>query len=209
MWMNRGTSKRALWKPLGDLSNPNIVAANCMVSRQALYLWLYLATGKFIVMEQPVGSLLEYHPRMAEIKKVFPIYRVTISMGGFGAASAKPTWLYSGHEFIQEIKHWEGCATYNGPAVEVVSRVVSPNTGKIMIMGGKDLKATQAYPPAFGKALAELYLAHRSDIRDQAKKLRDRASMVTITKESLLPVLKGKKAWHDAKLKGVWERLTT
>ena len=78
--MNSGTSGRCISNPLGRVDYASVAAANKMVSRVAILIWVACSLGVFFVLEQPAGSLLEYHPRMQDILKQFKIFRKTIWM---------------------------------------------------------------------------------------------------------------------------------
>ena len=67
-----------------------------MACRVAILLYLAVARSLFWVLEQPKGSLFQYHPQMQAVMRAIKVYRKSISMGAFGAASKKPTWLYTG-----------------------------------------------------------------------------------------------------------------
>ena len=67
-----------------------------MAARVAILLFICAARGIFWVLEQPKGSLFEYHPQIQAVFTVLRCFKKNISMLDFGAASLKPTWLYSG-----------------------------------------------------------------------------------------------------------------
>ena len=80
-WVNRGTSKRSLGRPLGNMTvNRRVFDANVMVSRVVLLMWLMAAIGICFVIEQPANSLLEAHPRFQHLMKEHAIYKKRIEM---------------------------------------------------------------------------------------------------------------------------------
>ena len=74
-----------------------------MVSRCAILLLLAAAKGVWFCLEQPRGSLLEYHPLIQCVLKLIKIYRTHIRMSDFAANSEKGTWLYSSALFINRL----------------------------------------------------------------------------------------------------------
>ena len=51
----------------------------------------------------------------------------------------------------------------------IVWRYTDKN-GVTRVKGGKGLKDSQHYPPAFGSAIASLYKQHREEVNDNVKK---------------------------------------
>ena len=94
---------RLLHIPLGTLPLQSVLDANKMVSRVVLYVFVLTARGVFWMLEQPVNSLLEAHPRFQQLIAHFKIYRVKINMGDFGAGSLKPSWIYSNYQEISAL----------------------------------------------------------------------------------------------------------
>ena len=91
----RGSTHRSLGRPLGDDSLPACRIGNQMVARCCLLIMLAASRGIWWVLEQPRGSLLQYHPAFEMVSKLPKIYRKHIRMGDFGSATEKGTWLYS------------------------------------------------------------------------------------------------------------------
>ena len=81
VWINRGTSRRCISRPLGNTRKTYIKVANVMVSRVALMLLLMFVQGILVILEQPKGSMLELHPRIQWLAELIGMFRVGISMG--------------------------------------------------------------------------------------------------------------------------------
>lgn len=92
---SRGSTHRTKTVPLGNQDAPSVQAGNLMVSRCALLCMLASSMGVWWVLEQPRGSLLEYHPDMQKLFKLVRTWRKHIYMKDFGGETAKGTWLYS------------------------------------------------------------------------------------------------------------------
>ena len=67
-----------------------------MAARCAILILLAAARGLFWVLEQPKGSLFQYHPLIQHVLSLIKVSRKHIRMGDYGAPSQKPTWLYTG-----------------------------------------------------------------------------------------------------------------
>lgn len=67
-----------------------------MAARVAILLLIAASRGIFWILEQPKGSLFEFHPQIQAVFTLLRCYRKHIHMRDFGAGSQKPTWLYSG-----------------------------------------------------------------------------------------------------------------
>ena len=76
-----------------------------------------------------------------------------IYMSDSGGESAKPSLLYSPVAWLQDIYMFRERTTHGRiqPHLETTVRHTNSD-GKRTFAGGKDLKATQAYPLGFGKA---------------------------------------------------------
>jgi hypothetical protein len=70
-WINRASSGRTSWSPLGDINKARIALANVMVTRTILALLLSSARGQWWVLEQPALSIMQYHPAFRLLRR-FP-----------------------------------------------------------------------------------------------------------------------------------------
>ena len=105
---------------------------------------------------------MEYHPRFAQLIEAKSIHRVQIEMGRFGGNSMKPSWLYSGHQFISELRDYQDkYGSSRGPKRVLVNHSVGAD-GRRNVTGNNNLKQSQAYPVGFGRALADLFTAHQA-----------------------------------------------
>jgi hypothetical protein len=117
-----------------------------LFAKVLLLLWLGLAMGVPFILEQPKGSLMELHPMFQEFVKSNKVYRKYIVMQDFGAPTLKGTWLYSSMPWLGELDNYKSPSTSTGPAPEMVRKYIDAS-GKQCIVGGKDLKSSQSYPP--------------------------------------------------------------
>lgn len=206
-WVNRYTSKRSDWRPLGCKNVPSVVEANIMVSRQILLLWIYTARKIYWVLEQPLNSLMEKHPRFLELASRICITRTSINMGDFGATSKKPSWIYSSHPFITELKEYAGTYGRKRPQTQIVKRYTDKN-GKKCVQGGAALKASQHYPEGFGMAMRDVFLKHRKELEAAAEAHAASVEHIKVVeKDMFVEGLRGKDRWSDANLSKVFGHL--
>ena len=99
--LNRYTSGRRPWKPLGHIQYVSVRDGNMMAARLAALLIVAEALGLWYVVEQPAGSLLFCHPRMQRIIATTIVSKYKFRQCDFGAVSPKPTWLWSNRSFVR------------------------------------------------------------------------------------------------------------
>lgn len=156
VWVARGSTHRSLGRPLGEESLPACRLGNVMVARCCLLVFLAAARGIWWVLEQPRGSLLQYHPAFQLLSSMLKVYRKHIKMGNFGSLTEKGTWLYSGHRDIDGIDDFQPRnLPSTGDKVNLVD-VYYDKKGIRRVKGNGQLKRSQAYPKQFGRALARL-----------------------------------------------------
>ena len=230
--VNRGTSGRSALNPLGNLKYAYVRNANVMVSRVVIILWLQLALGVFIILEQPLNSLMEHHPRMAHWIKANNIRRTHLNMKDYGAPTKKATWLYSQFSWITEIEDFTTVAPTSpnkkrkrdqasnttskkqkkeagrAATADVSRNWTDAKTGKKKYAGGKGMKASQAYPHGFGEAVAKLYERHEDEIRSHVEGLVDAASAAPVPVNHGMSLFRQPRdKWSDAMLRPVFKHL--
>ena len=130
------------------------------------------ALGHVCLLEQPLTTMMPMHPRFRDLIATGALWRVKVWLGRFGAATAKPIYLYSNVEWISELC---GMYTYTD------SRSIGPPTyitylddaGRACSDGATGLRGSQEYPPLFGYAVARLYTQYRAECRHYATLLRE------------------------------------
>ena len=139
--------------------------ANQQVTRMALLTLLCWAKYGLFLLEQPLSSLMDRHPRLAS----FPFDRLYCSsayMGSYGACSPKPSRLFSNVLYMcmqleTSLTHAEKQTIKAKNKDKEISKRVFKG-GKWHTTGGKDLKQTGIYTEAFTKKVAESYSRWRT-----------------------------------------------
>jgi len=198
-WVGRSQTWRRVYRPLGDTGRAAVAAANVMVSRMVLHLYMLVARGVWWILEQPATSLLEDHPRFQAFLRQHTVYRGTIRMGAFGADSEKPTWLYSNHPWIREIDMLCSRWWHEGLGKVSLTTVLVRADGSRATTGEKrEMKESQHYPEAFGEAVAAVHHRHSADLR-RVKKQKDEAAAAVVVPD-FWSAVEGEDCWEDADL---------
>lgn len=107
VWINRATSKRSLFRIMGDASRQYVRDANSITCRWVLLGMIALARGVLFVTEQPRSSLM---PMMAYFKYLALVVRpiawnsTTFPMGAYGALTNKPSILFGTPKWLEQLK---------------------------------------------------------------------------------------------------------
>ena len=66
-----------------------------------MILWIQLALGILLFVEQPAGSLMEAYFRFSHFaKNAFrPLHKVKVCLDEYGGETRKPLWIWSQFEF--------------------------------------------------------------------------------------------------------------
>ena len=100
--------------------------------------------GIWIVLEQPVGSLLFEVPAVRDALDAIGAVCVTVNLGKWGSESQKPVWLWGTAPWLIVLSSLPG--THSDDSTWTTLATVDEN-GKVT--GGKNVKASEEYPPDF------------------------------------------------------------
>ncbi|CAL1138490.1 unnamed protein product [Cladocopium goreaui] len=175
VWVARGSTLRSEAMPLGWERYSSVLTANQMVARCCILMILAAARGIWVVCEQPKGSLMQFHPCFEAVMDLVPLWRKFIRMGDFGASSGKGTWLYSSRQEIEQLMEFQPQGIPQHERKSLVDFYVD-SKGKQRVKGNAQLKLSQAYARAFGKALAKLRTKHLQRSKRMARALLKRAA---------------------------------
>ena len=166
IFIGRSNAGRYTWLPAGDETRAYTRAHNNLADISIDLAWLAFCLGLHVVIEQPLSSILfDYAPMQAFISKT-SMQRVTVQLGGFGAASMKPLQLWGTVPWLPQLaqaskqrqksakrgdaKLRQGC--------EKLTYVKTDGLGRANVHGNKTaLKESSAYPPEFGRIVGELH----------------------------------------------------
>ncbi|CAK8987246.1 Uncharacterized protein (Fragment), partial [Durusdinium trenchii] len=165
---SHGTTKRSASRPLGEESYPSVALGNLLLARTLVILMVAHALGCMWILEQPKGSVMELHPLFQEMMGKLTMWKHTISMGRYGANSDKPTWLYASHNCVEDLEDFKPKWLPEREDVEMAV-IYEDSKGLKRVKGGRHLKASQAYPIGFGKALSQLRSSRAAQIRAAAR----------------------------------------
>ena len=156
VWMNRSTSKRALWKPEGDLNRAYIRDANLIVVRYCLLMALASALGIHWLIEQPGSSTMAWLPRFQDMLQHQEVYFTRTWLGAFrGGSTEKPTKLWGSKSWVRDL------AKEIGPSQFSDKPILATRDEFGGVTGTKALKESQSWPVGFGESICSLHLDAR------------------------------------------------
>ena len=138
---------------LGDEAREFVRQGNAQMRVLSLIVLLSCVLGNKVVVEQPMSSCLPLIEPLRSLLQFSRCTRTTTWLGCFGGETPKPLQL------------WHSC-----PAYAALRRKRPPGCfGQLTVRTGrkysgkpKALKASQAYPTAFGREVARITVASRS-----------------------------------------------
>jgi hypothetical protein len=210
--VNLGTSKRCKLMPAGDDRFAYITEGNVMVSRCGIIKILAQAMGCWWFSEQPVGSMMEFHPTEQFILSWTQVFKWGWNMSAFGKDSKKPEWGYSNYQEVEEIGMHALPTSQQllGSKPEIVKYWLNA-AGRKRFAGGSGMKASQVYPDLFGEAVECVFAKHWETFQARAKELHASARRMRspdITKFTTAKVMKTEHSfWGVANLDDVFEFL--
>ena len=151
VWLSRSQTKRSREDPHGDVTKEAVLKANKMVISLALLFAVAYAREIAIFMEQPSSTVLHCLSPMREVIRVCLPYKTLTYLGSYGASSPKPILLWSSSEKVHDLSR-------KRPEKGTLEQLTTRDAFGTSVTGKKDqLHESQAYPTAFGKAVASLY----------------------------------------------------
>ena len=155
VWIAAGTSGRRKGNELGDVSKPSVRDGNQQMSITALMMvvafWCRIAP----ILEQPTSSVMPKCNPLQSTLSFMKATRVVTWHGSFGARSPKPLQLWSSSDMIKSMRR------ARPPNAGQWHSLVIIKAGKIQ--GAKNLKASEAYTPTFGKAVGKMFCERLSN----------------------------------------------
>ena len=152
VWISRGEGGRSTTCPAGNhTTDPRIAHANRMVT---LLVFLYLVAwrrGVHIFMENPLSTIMHMFSPMMEFIDSCLKHKVTCYMGAYGGDTVKPLSIWSTTSKVARL--WTKKPKMKKAKKLSTTRAHGVDGNK------KELKASQAYPLAFGKAVAAIFQA--------------------------------------------------
>ena len=92
---SRGSTHRSKERPLGRPDSESVRMGNLLRARALILVLLCASKGCFWVLEQPMSSVMEWHPLFQRMLKLLVVRKLLIKMANYGGPTEKKTWLYS------------------------------------------------------------------------------------------------------------------
>lgn len=167
VWLARHSTGRHLsWA--GHAGNEYVHSQNVLVTRLVHILVLCIKRNVKWIVEQPASSTMFEHPHFKWLFKRFgcSIYTISLQMGAFGLEARKDTILIGTADYLPGLAIKMSRLqkdVLKDNKLHLTTRYKDKN-GKACVMGGRDLKGTQAYPLNFGAAHARMFHAAQGTI---------------------------------------------
>ena len=147
VWVSRSSSRRSATRPEGDTKISWVSQGNLQVKLTVTVLLVAFLRGAYVYVEQPCSSIMELFEPMTSFVKLIAKQKCRVALGAYGAKSAKPIYIYTNdpcaHRLTKKIPK----------GTEFVQLCSKSENGSVTGIKGV-LKASQAYPEDFGKAVA-------------------------------------------------------
>ena len=158
VFMSRHSTGRNLCVT-GNTSSPYVLAQNALVCRLLVALRFCVARGVYFIVEQPHSTVMfEYPPfkQWLASDAAGCVQRIQMQMGAYGLRAVKDTVLLGTAPYLGKLARRMTRSERDALSSSRMNTTVSYTdaNGKRCVHGGKDLKATQAYPERFGIAHA-------------------------------------------------------
>ncbi len=162
IFFSSGSTGRTRSRPLGTKAKSMYIKSqNRLVSRICHLLWIAFQRGVYVIIEQPLSSMMEHHPRFRKLMRIFRYFTVELDMGSFGGFSQKPTKLFGNAPWVRKLAKkltkWEKKVIQMAPEHATVTKFYIDKHGNKKCSAGKGCKKTQSYPIGFGAANAMHY----------------------------------------------------
>ena len=201
IFMSKGSTWRTWVNPLGDIRYFSVRKANVMASRCVLLCRLAHALGIIFILEQPISSTFHWLGRFQDMVRALRGLLwviLNVMMGAYGGSSQKSLKLWGNRQWIGQLYNDlpDGVSFTD----KTITRAAVDSYGRATVTGGPGLKATQAYPPAFGRKVADEFIKHRQPVLPTPS-WKTRVSLQSV--RCKLAQLDRSDDWDDAKLDNV------
>ena len=154
-WMSRYVTKRSRERPWGKGSVQAVRDGNAQVMRLALQMILAHFLEIHFIVEQPMGSILNYMPPVEAALDCTDADVVVTWLGSFGAKTPKPLKLMGSAPFLSELRRTR-------PNLKsLTGRTYFTHfdkKGRRRVTGlTATMESSSAYPRAFGEVFAEAF----------------------------------------------------
>lgn len=167
VFMSRSKSQRSTAFPLGNLKRQFVAEGNVVVSRVCMLSLMVMAIDGDIMIEQPISSIMDYHPKFQHMfslqsSQYFSIYRIHVWMGNFGSQTPKSSVLWCSSSAMAELSSpLDRSLEFD---TEGVYRRYQDAHGEWRVTGQSGLRGTQVYTSAFADAVRAIVIENTSVI---------------------------------------------
>ena len=120
-----------------------------MVVRLCLLMLVAWVRGVHLFMENPMSTVIHFFSPLRELIGCILKHKVTVFLSSYGSPCPKPIMIWSTTSHVQRLWRRKGGAQ---------ERLTTSENGSVTGCR-KALKASQAYPTAFGEAVASIFVS--------------------------------------------------
>lgn len=146
-WIGRAGSGRTARKAHGNPGVPRVRAGNAMVVRLVILMIVVWLRGVHIFVENPMSTVVHYFSPFREVVETLLVHKITVYLSAYGAPSRKAVTLWSTTPMVKTLRRAPG---------EAKERLSIRGEDGAVTGCRAALKSSQAYPKAFGEAVAAI-----------------------------------------------------
>lgn len=155
---SQGFYGRSHGRPIGNCKLPETLYYNRIADFVACALRAAFALGVFIILEQPLDSILFLYPPIAQALDDIGAMRVTLSLGAVGSASMKPMEFHGTSPILYTLEAIVGACQVPAKRARLTVTSGSGWTGK------SDMSVSAEYPDRFCVLVAKLLAKHKQEL---------------------------------------------
>ena len=153
IWLSRSGSGRTREAAHGNTAVSWVRSGNRMVVRLVLVMIVAWIRGCHLFLENPMTTVVNFFSPMREAIQCLLNFKVTLPLSAYGSSSHKFITIWSTTPLVQQLYRKKG----------VAAETLATNKDGCITGKHKALKTSQAYPPAFGAAVAQIYMTLARD----------------------------------------------
>jgi len=148
VWIARHGSGRTLSAAHGDPAVHRVRSGNRMVVRLVLIMLVLWMKGAHLFLENPSSTVIHWFSPLREVIQCILVHRISTPLSAYGSSTMKPITIWSSSPRVSSLHRPKAIVQE-----KLFSRKDNCVTGKRAA-----LKSSQAYPAAFGRAVAQIFL---------------------------------------------------
>ena len=159
IWLIRSVTRRSRINVLGNEKHPMVAEGNLQAEFVSNVILACCVLGIIFFLEQPLNSLLFWHPRVRAALELVGATRISFTMGAFGGCTKKPTEVWSNAPWLPKLGSHAARLRSGLPADHFNKTLARIVRNKGVTGNRKNLADSAEYPPAFCSSVVSLHKA--------------------------------------------------